>query len=293
MEISEIAPYVRIMRTTVSTAPIQSYIDPEYVFTYIKEGEGIFILEGTEYRIKAGDMILMPPYLLHIIKPDPPYRLVQYVIHFDLFFRPERRGELSLEPEMTFQRFREKPGNPETLPVGIPFINARAADAKKREVCRLFEELQRQFSCREEFFELTARAKMLEILVIYLTRLSTPAASSTEHLRNWHNIEKAIAYIHEHYTGNISLVQVSRRAGVSPNYFCCLFRQYARTSVHQYINRLRLYKAKLLIAESQLNLTQIAEATGFGSIHTFSIVFKKSEGVSPSDYARSHPPRPF
>lgn len=66
-----------------------------------------------------------------------------------------------------------------------------------------------------------------------------------------------------------------------------LFKKYAQTTPKNYINQLRLNRSKVLIRESQMNLSEIAERLGYGSIQYFSRAFSREFGISPSVYAKS------
>ena len=284
--INEITPNVRQLRVSIGSVRAQSFIDPEYVFTYIKEGHGIYVIEGTEYKISAGDMILMAPYMLHITRSDPGYEMTQCVVHFDLFYNPTRKGIVSCRPEMTFKKFAANRENRETLLADAPMIRTDIPDAVQAQVYRRFEKLRQIFQENQsQYIQLFKRANILEILALYLEQ--TPATQATTlRAQNWRNIEHALTYIHNHYDESISLDEVSLKAGISVNYFCTLFKQYTGQTIHRYINELGLEKAKRLIEESDQNLTQIADATGLGDIHAFSKIFKKFEKQTPSDYRR-------
>ncbi len=109
---------------------------------------------------------------------------------------------------------------------------------------------------------------------------SGSAANRPQVLRN---LDRAIKFIHERYGEDIGLAQMAKAAGLSPNYFCQLFADYAGCAPRKYLNAVRLQEAKRLIEEGSLNFTQIAARCGFGSIHSFSKVFRRLEGKSPSD----------
>ena len=58
-------------------------------------------------------------------------------------------------------------------------------------------------------------------------------------------------------------------------------------SVIAYCNQRKIERAKQLIREERMNISQIAESLGFSSIHYFSRMFKKIEGMAPAEYGRS------
>ena len=58
-------------------------------------------------------------------------------------------------------------------------------------------------------------------------------------------------------------------------------------SIIKYRNRVRINEAKFRIAATDMNMSEIADFVGFGNVYYFSRIFKKIEGVAPSDYAES------
>ncbi len=284
-----ISPYLRHIRVNRGTTVASSYIDPEYVFTYIKAGRGIYVVEGVEYAVQTGDMVLMAPYMLHITKSEPGELLQECVMHFDLFFSESRKGMLFCESGMDYKKFSSNTENPETLLVSAPIIRTSPPDAVQSKVYRIFESTRKsregEFS---SFSILSERAALLEMLSIYLSLSSDIGDSaSSERAKSWRNIEKALSFIHSNYSRNVSLDEISHEAGISMTYFCRLFKDYTGQTIHRYINDLRLFQARRMIEDSSMSFSEIADATGLGDIHSFSKLFKKHLKTTPSEFRRS------
>ena len=100
-------------------------------------------------------------------------------------------------------------------------------------------------------------------------------------------IQRALDFIHAHYEEDISLEQIARKACLSPCYFCRLFRREMRMSPSQYLNSFRVTKAKQLLNETNLLITQICFDVGFNGLTHFGRVFKQIEGCPPSEYRKA------
>jgi len=89
-------------------------------------------------------------------------------------------------------------------------------------------------------------------------------------------------YIRHHFTdANLSISSLAASIGKTPYYVSKIFKIQTGFGILDYINRVRIDAAKLLIQENRLTQEQIAEKVGFTNVRTFQRVFKKIEGVPP------------
>ncbi len=94
-------------------------------------------------------------------------------------------------------------------------------------------------------------------------------------------------YINEHYTEKISLDDICFLFATNKTSLCCKFKAEYGITVLSYIRDLKINAAKLLIREQKLSVTEISEKLGFGSLHYFCKLFKKSTGLSPNAYRKT------
>lgn len=98
----------------------------------------------------------------------------------------------------------------------------------------------------------------------------------------------ATAYIDRHYPSEISLNQVARAIFVSPYYISHLFRRELDTTFLKYLTATRIQHARELLVTSEEPLAKIAALSGFPSAMRFRAVFKRSTGMTPTQYRRAH-----
>lgn len=96
----------------------------------------------------------------------------------------------------------------------------------------------------------------------------------------------AFQYIEENYARAISLSEISEQAHMSEGYFCRMFKQSTGRTFVDYLNRLRVEKAVLLLNQGLCNVTEAAMSVGFDDINYFSRVFKKYMKQSPESYIK-------
>ena len=102
-------------------------------------------------------------------------------------------------------------------------------------------------------------------------------------------IVRAREYIDRHFaSGDISLYSTASHVGISPNHLSTVFAQEMGENFIDYLTRIRLEKAKKLLAETAMKSSDIAGETGFSDPHYFSYVFKQNVGMSPREYRLSH-----
>lgn len=97
-------------------------------------------------------------------------------------------------------------------------------------------------------------------------------------------INEAISYIEEHYAEKLTLEKLSAEIFMSPHYLSKAFFSETGIKFIDFLNKVRVEKAVLLLENDNLSLKEIAEATGFGGQSYFTKVFKKVTGASPRQY---------
>jgi AraC-like DNA-binding protein/ligand-binding sensor protein len=97
-------------------------------------------------------------------------------------------------------------------------------------------------------------------------------------------IARAKRFIEDHHRDDLSLGQVAASVHTSLFYFCKLFKRHTGVSFTEYVSRLRTEKAKKLLLNLNLRVSEIAYEVGFQSLTHFNRVFKRILHESPSEY---------
>ena len=100
-------------------------------------------------------------------------------------------------------------------------------------------------------------------------------------------VKKALRYIHGHYHLDLSLELIAAEIHINPSHLSRTFKKELDKPVTEYINCIRIEKAKELLTVSGMLAYEAAEAVGFKDPAYFSQVFKKLTGVSPKDFKSS------
>lgn len=97
-------------------------------------------------------------------------------------------------------------------------------------------------------------------------------------------IRKAVKYMKENYNKDIMLEEVAGIINISPFYFSKIFKEYMGKNYVDYITELRIEKAKEMLKKGEISIKEICYEVGYNDPNYFSRVFKKIEGLSPSEY---------
>jgi len=114
--------------------------------------------------------------------------------------------------------------------------------------------------------------------------------SITSKINNYNNknirliLRNALDYIHGHFSEQITLNDVAEHVYVSPSYLSRMFKKELGINFVDYLNGLRIGKAKELLVDPKYKTYEVAEIVGIPDAHYFSRLFKKYEGMSPTEY---------
>lgn len=106
------------------------------------------------------------------------------------------------------------------------------------------------------------------------------------HTKENHIIRDIAKYVEANYREDISLQDIASHFFLSREYISRKFKQEFGVTMSDFISRIRIGKAKLLLENSQLRISQIAESVGYQDENYFSKVFKKQEGIRPGEYRK-------
>jgi len=102
------------------------------------------------------------------------------------------------------------------------------------------------------------------------------------------DIWKARKFIEQHSGEEISLTRLAKAVNISPTHLSEKFKQVTGINFVDYVARTRFDKARKLLADGDLRISEIAFEVGFQSLSQFNRVFKKLSGNSPSAYRTAH-----
>lgn len=138
---------------------------------------------------------------------------------------------------------------------------------------------------------LAESGKNMESAIAYAKKMISQAIEIRDQNsgnKNRSILKIAVDFIDSHYMDEeISLNTVANVANVSSNHFSALFSQNMGQTFIEYLTTLRMNKAKELLRCTGMRSSEIAGEIGYKDAHYFSYLFKKTQGMTPSDYRKA------
>ena len=227
-------------------------------FLFTVKGRGILMVKDRKYTLEKGSLLYLPPGLPHEYYPENDEWSTCWMVF---------RGDMlaGIMKNMGFDS--------EMIAPNADLI--------------AFEKLHnRLFSLAADNLHNSKKCSLLIYDAVLLAGDIFNGKSSADNTGNM-IIDNAIAYINEHYCSDITLNELSDLSGVSPQYFGRLFKERLSMRPMEYIARIKISKAKIMLLDSDMPVSEISEKLGYNSPTYFGIVFKKYEGLSPSEFRKN------
>lgn len=150
---------------------------------------------------------------------------------------------------------------------------------------KIFTKLVKHYDTLSDHAEIIIQSLILE-LIYTICNDSNKTIKKCNSSYNYTIIEKALNYIKENLTEDLSLEKVAKSVSLSPIYFHNSFKTAVGKTLHEYVEEQRIKKATNLLLTTNFTLTKIAYECGFSSQSYFSYVFKRKMKVTPREYVK-------
>ena len=230
--------------------------EPEFsVLQYVTEGKGYLELGGKTYEVVKGDMFFLPegqPCKYYSDVSDP-------YDYYWVSFQGKYAEHLLKMCNIT----QDDP---------VMHVNNKRAE-KQFEL--MFKDM-RQHKLPAILMVLSHLYALFSILI----KISSVNRTFTGH----YLIEEAMSYMDHHYCEPVTIKDMCKNLNCDFSHFIKIFKKYQGISPKEYLESLRLTRAKLLLKENRLTVEQVSAAIGFNDYSVFYKWFKKETGRSPKKY---------
>ncbi|SET60551.1 AraC family transcriptional regulator [[Clostridium] polysaccharolyticum] len=249
------------------------YHDHDYTeITVILSGTGKYYIEGKNYDVKAGDVIMCNPGVMHqSLEANEKEPIVEFVAGFTHF------------------HFTGMPEN-SILLNDNEFVLRMPLEGRQEIMKRCYEMVaEYETSHLGKYFML--KAQLMQIILLILREMQPVKETQKSYRFESYNknyvVKKIISYLNENYACKISLDQIAQNLYLSPVYISKLFKEETGESPINYLIKIRLNRAKeLLEREEHGSIRSVASEVGYEDVYHFSKLFKKYYGISPLNYSK-------
>ncbi len=250
---------------------VEDHTHTYYEFYFLIGGLVSINIDGKDYPLSAGDMIVIPPNVMHrvtILDQSIPYQRFIFWITEDYC---EDLLKQSLDYGYLIQEIHLKKNY-------IYHYDVMSFNVLKSKIFQLIEEIH-----FDRFGKITKVFLCVNDLILHLNRTVYEMTHPNIPKQEQSLYQKLITYIENHIEEELSLDQLANEFYVSKYHISHVFKENIGLSVYQYILRKRLSMCRDAIIAN----TKISEAylqCGFKDYSNFYRAFKKEYGLSPSEY---------
>lgn len=241
-----------------SETGVSCHKHPFFHLIYVESGEGEIIINEKVYRMFPDNVYLIPPFTGHSFTSCENRELKSIEIKFSLY-----DGE------------------------GICCKLPLCIKVKNSPIKAILMTILKENADKLPMFSDVVSVNF-ELLMLHLLRCTPEDFNAQEYdIRKKENspeIDKAVEFIDNNLSEEISLTALAEVAGFEKNYFSRKFKKQINRTPMAFIQDKRIERAKELLIYSDMNISQIALATGFKTVHYFSNMFLKHTGKRPLEY---------
>lgn len=230
-----------------------------YELEVILDGDGVYNIDGVNYPIRRGSMFLMNTGSLHHVNFKKQTKVISIMFTSSMC-------DLNYLISLFFNRshiYIELTGDE------IVFF------------CSLIRELI-AYTKNQENTETLYSTHIVNTILGKICNISKVKSLVNAEVP----LQRAIVYIQNNFTKNITLSEVAEVSNYSVNYFSNKFKSYMGTSFKQYVLDLRFSFAQYLLKNTELSVTEICYKCGFNEFTNFMYQFKNKFGVTPKNYRK-------
>lgn len=233
---------------------------PETELVTVRRGKLVLSVDGASIELNEGQFLLIPSGAVHSGIPiNSHYECVVF----------DRRFLLNLLKGPSYPQIKQLFTTPRILP-GTP------------ELDRWFQALRNpQFG-----FEAEALSALYGLIARWLKDSPTSSVDLPRRKPRLIAFERAVLYLQEHFSEQISLKDIANAAELSENYFGEYFKNVTGETPIQYLNKYRIEKSAEALREDEKSITEIALECGFSDLSYFIKTFRRHYGTSPGNYRK-------
>ena len=243
---------------------------------YCCEGAGMVYVDGVEYEIKEGTLLVFKSGVRYKYVLENVKNLRFIALNFDFLY--DNSTQTTPIPPKKLEDFDEESILQDIYFTDCPVFNKPVVLHNANMFHQRLAEIEREFVTKSLFYELRISGMLSQILGE--TAVFNLYASAKEHK----TVKAVSEYIRQNLEKELSNKYIGKIFGYHPNYINQLFVRSTGMSLHKYLAQTRISKAMELLQNTNMSVNEICTKCGFSDLPHFSKAFKKSTGYPPSGF---------
>ncbi len=251
-----------------------TYHDHDFTeLAYILSGKGRYVVEGTEFDVAAGDLVICNPGVRHThIVTSTKEPTIEFIFGFTDF------------------HFKNMAPNSIELPDQGYVLHTSAE--LKQEISKLCFAMIAEKESNQIGRYIMFKTHLMQMLLLIIREIAEDEKSEQrgcnfESYNKNYAVNRIITYLNENYEHKISLEQIAHNMYLSPVYISKIFKEETGESPINYLIKIRLEKARDILRNDEGgSIKSIANQVGYDDVYHFSKLFKKYYGISPLYYKK-------
>ncbi len=235
----------------------------EAEFTLITQGACLYQIDLTDYAVKEGDLLFVPPLLLHAISRSGEEQAVSETYVFHMNFLGGNSTDICSTRYLT-PIFNQEISLPCLITPSHP------AYGFLREI---FGQIASLYNKEMTGYELAIKSLFLQAVFLLLQYRGESSSADTKVFSD--KLKQVLDYIEAHYAEQISVSELAKLCYFSDYHFMRFFKKHMSMTCIEYINNLRLEKSVELFEKGNTSILEVSLSVGFHNLSYFHRAFKK------------------
>lgn len=262
-----------ITKLTSDSPVIMTHWHEEAELTLITKGSCIYQIDLIDYEVNEGDLLFIPPLLLHSIRHNETADFCSETYVFHVNFLGGNTTDICSTRYLTPITNHEL-----SVPYHIP--SAHPVYPSLREC---FTKITTLYTEQGFGYEIALKSFLLQALFLllqYSNPESATVSASSDKLKN------VLDYIDLHYAETLSISELAELCYFSEYHFMRFFKKHMNMTCIQYINNVRLEKAVELFEHGENSILEVSLSVGFHNLSYFHRAFKAKYHITPLSFIK-------
>lgn len=268
MKANQLYFHIHYCNSRLAGDPLKPHLSLARTLTHhelilVLNGTGAFTIGKKKYTAEKGVLFYLPAEVQHTLKSSSQEPFYFLSVHFSYAKLNVHEGSW-------------------TVSEGSEMLSPQFAH-KLKDYYQLEDLFRRMIDCwkaKLPGYEFAAKTMLQQLLIAISQNLRKQTQNYSTSLK----IEKVMHYIQQHIEHKIALRDLAELVQLSPTYLSRSFKTITGYSIIEFVNRMKIEQAKTMLLEGDRKIKDVAQTLGFTDEFYFSRIFKKLEGISPSEY---------